>query len=144
MKKECCQGDAYTKFAFLETSDPENLICCNAPCKAMEAANCTLTSNPKCAPSARYFRQSLIFDYHYFVIFFVLLCTALVLFARSFALHNPYHNLGFHHGHFDHRFGTIFHGTGYGYDYPFKRPYRYRRRGYGKKSHHKKHHKKHR
>jgi len=114
VKKECCQGDAYTKFAFLETSDPENLICCNAPCKAMEAANCTLTSNPKCAPS-----------------------------ARSFALHNPYHNLGFHHGHFDHRFGTIFHGTGYGYDYPFKRPYRYRRRGYGKKSHHKKHHKKH-
>merc|ERR1719204_786552 len=90
----CCQGDAYTKFAFLETSDPENLICCNAPCKAMEAANCTLTSNPKCAPS-----------------------------ARSFALHNPYHNLGFHHGHFDHRFGTIFHGTGYGYDYPFKRSY---------------------
>merc|ERR1711973_373131 len=114
VKKKCCQGDAYTKFAFLETSDPENLICCNAPCKAMEAANCTLTSNPKCAPS-----------------------------ARSFALHNPYHNLGFHHGHFDHRFGTIFHGTGYGYDYPFKRPYRYRRRGYGKKSHHKKHHKKH-
>ena len=87
MKKECCQGDAYTKFAFLETSDPENLICCNAPCKAMEAANCTLTSNPKCAPSARYFRQSLIFDCHYFVCIAFLYYSAQQLFFLPGRLH---------------------------------------------------------
>jgi len=113
--RECCQGDAYTKFAFLKTSDPSK-ICCNAPCAAMEAANCTLA--PQCGPS-----------------------------QRSFGLHNPYLSLGFFghgglHGHnlgsgFDHRFGTIFYGTGFGHDYP---PYGHRRHRKHRKS--KKHHKK--
>jgi len=94
VEKECCQGDAFTKFAFLETSDPENLVCCSAPCAAREKANCTLPVT--CAPA-----------------------------QRSYAVHNPYSLLGFHgygyggFGNFDHRFGTIFHGTGFGYDLPY-------------------------
>jgi len=110
VEKGCCQGDAFTKFAFLKTSDPDNLVCCNAPCAAMEKANCTLT--PQCAPS-----------------------------QRSYAVHNPYLSLGFHGyghggGHFDHRFGTIFHGTGFGYDYP---PYYggHHGKGHGRRRHRK-------
>jgi len=115
VEKGCCQGDAYTKFAFLKTSDPENLVCCNAPCAAMEAANCTLT--PQCGPT-----------------------------QRSYAVHNPYLSLGFHGyghggGHFDHRFGTIFHETGFGYDYPpYGGGYGGRRRHKGKKHRGKKDH----
>merc|ERR1719391_1059533 len=62
--------------------------------------------------------------------------------AQSFGLHNPYLSLGFYgHGNhaFDHRFGTIFYGTGFGHDYP---PYGDRPYGRGSRRHKK--HRKHR
>jgi len=93
VERGCCQGDAaFTKFAFLKTSDPDHLVCCNAPCAAMEAANCTLT--PQCAPSQRSFAV-----HHPFG-------------------HLGFHGYGHGGHHFGHKFGTIFHGTGFGYDYP--------------------------
>jgi len=110
--RECCQGDAYTKFAFLKTSEPAK-ICCNAPCAAMEAANCTLPA--QCGPT-----------------------------QRSFGLHNPYLSLGFYgHGNhaFDHRFGTIYYGTGFGHDYPpYGRRHKKHRKHKKSKQHHKKDH----
>jgi len=93
VERGCCQGDAaFTKFAFLKTSDPDHLVCCNAPCAAMEAANCTLT--PQCAPSQRSFAV-----HHPFG-------------------HLGFHGYGHGGHHFGHKFGTIFHGTGFGHDYP--------------------------
>jgi len=108
--RECCQGDAYTKYAFLKTSDPEK-ICCNAPCAAMEAANCTLPI--QCGPTQRSYG---LYNPPHSLGFF-----------------------GYHNPAFDHHYGTIFYGTGYGHDYPpYRRRHRKHRRGKKGKKHHKK------
>merc|ERR1712243_470331 len=93
VKKECCRGAEFNKFAFLETANDDELVCCNAPCAAMEKANCPLTD--QCAPSKKSW------GLHH------------PLLAHGF------HPRGY--GGFDHKFGTILYGTGFGRDYPRRR-----------------------
>jgi len=101
VKKDCCSGDdALTKFSFLKTANDDELVCCNAPCAAMEKANCPLTD--KCAPTKR----SWVMGHPYQALGF-------------------YHDYGYP---IDHRFGTILHGTGFGRDYPRRRR-KYPKRG---------------
>jgi len=108
--RECCQGDSFTKFAFLKTSDPDK-ICCNAPCAAMEAANCTLPL--QCGPTQRSF--------------------AFHNPPHSLGFY------GYHNPAFDHHYGTIFYGTGYGHDYPpYRRRHKKHRKSKKSKKHHKK------
>jgi len=51
VRKECCTDAEFNKFAFLKTADDDELVCCSAPCAAMEKARCPLTE--QCAPSQK-------------------------------------------------------------------------------------------
>jgi len=105
VKKECCQGDAVlTKYSFLKTANDDELVCCNAPCAAMERAGCPLTA--KCAPSQRSYSmghpyQALGFNHHY-------------------GGGGGYPN--------NHQYGQILYGTGFGHDRHYKRRHRKNRK----------------
>jgi len=81
VKKECCDDAEFNKFGFLKTADDDELVCCNAPCTAMERANCPLTD--QCAPSKRSFGLH-----------------------HPFQAHGFYPHYGY--GGFDHKYGRIY------------------------------------